>query len=269
MDLSVTDFNVRLRTIRLRELILAAIIAFVVAMVIAVFLPMFEGFDEAVFAIFMILLILFFAWALRGTHGLKDNFSQIFERDNSREILYVLIINFIFALFIVSFFVTLDAFSNPLAEPISEMMEASSEYIGTGVLLLEIFTAIILAPIIEELVFRGVLFNRLKIRTGLIVAMLVSSFLFAIGHEFGGIISAFVFGMCMCIIYYKTDNILLTMTIHSLNNLIGTLLDFTPLPDFLMEMPWLIITFIISAICGILILIYIYKNLKAIRASTD
>ena len=107
MDLSVTDFNVRLRTIRLREVILAAIIAFNVAMVIVVFLPMFEGFEEYVFAIFMVLLILFFAWALRGTHGLKDNFSQIFEREYSREILYVLIINFIFAMFIVSFFATI------------------------------------------------------------------------------------------------------------------------------------------------------------------
>ena len=149
------------------------------------------------------------------------------------------------------------------------MVEASSGYMGTWVFILEIFSAIILAPIIEELFFRGVLFNRLKIRTGLIIAMLVSSFLFAIGHEFGGMTSAFLFGMCMCIIYYKTDNILLTMTIHCLNNLIGTIFDFTTLPDILMEMPWLIITCIISGICGILILLYIYRNLKAFRSAND
>ena len=35
------------------------------------------------------------------------------------------------------------------------------------------------------------LLNRLKLRIGIIPAILVSSFLFGIGHEFGGMISAF------------------------------------------------------------------------------
>ncbi len=55
-----------------------------------------------------------------------------------------------------------------------------------------LITSVVFAPIIEELVFRGVLFNRLKIRIGIVPAMLISSILFAIGHDFGGIVSAFL-----------------------------------------------------------------------------
>ena len=114
--------------------------------------------------------------------------------------------------------------------------------------------------------FRGVLFNRLKIRTGVIAAMIISSAIFAIGHEFGGIISAFLFGMCMCIIYLKTDNILMTMSIHFINNLVAVILESGNFDAFLFQMPFLPITLIVSVISGILILIYIYKNIKRLTA---
>ena len=39
MDFDVTDFNVRLRTIRIREVILAIIIAFVLTIVVAIVIP--------------------------------------------------------------------------------------------------------------------------------------------------------------------------------------------------------------------------------------
>ena len=39
MDFSVTDFNVRLRTIRLREVVLAIVIGFVLNVVLVVIFP--------------------------------------------------------------------------------------------------------------------------------------------------------------------------------------------------------------------------------------
>ena len=54
-------------------------------------------------------------------------------------------------------------------------------------------------------------------------AIIISSILFGALHSYGNIISAFVFGVCMCIIYLKTKNILTCILAHFLNNLLAEL----------------------------------------------
>lgn len=265
MDFDVTDFNVRLRTIRIRELVLAIIVAFIITSVFIVAVPLGEN-DDLMMIPFLASILLFFAWALRGTHGLKDNFHGIFERDNSREILYIFLINLLFAFFFVALITNLDllvSFAYPDNVP---LMDATPESMDLVTFLFEVLSSIIIAPILEELMFRGVLFNRLKIRIGIIPAMLISSALFGIGHEFGGITSAFLFGVCMCIIYLKTDNILLTMSIHFLNNLVAVFLETSGLDNYFFQMPLAPITLLVSIIAGLLIILYIAKHFKLYRA---
>ena len=74
MDFSVTDFNVRLRTIRLREVVLAIVIGFVLNVVLVVIFPTLGESDLIIMPLFVFVL-LFFIWALKGTHGLSDDFS--------------------------------------------------------------------------------------------------------------------------------------------------------------------------------------------------
>jgi membrane protease YdiL (CAAX protease family) len=266
MDFDVSDFNVRLRTIRLRELALAIFVAFIITLVIAMSFPVIENDGDLIVLPLLILVLLFFAWALRGTHGLKNNFSKILEKDNRREIFYIFLINILFAFIFVAIISNLDIFLNfvypenmPAPDLLPEVMEPSS-------LLFDIVSSIMIAPVLEELVFRGVLFNRLKIRIGIIPAMLLSSGIFAIGHEFGGIISAFVFGICMCIIYLKTDNILMTMSIHFLNNLVAVFIDASGLEQHLFQMPLAPIVLVLSVISGLLILLYILENFRSYKA---
>ena len=57
-------------------------------------------------------------------------------------------------------------------------------------------------PIVEELLFRGIIFNKINEYFSLTVAILVSSFLFGISHEFGGMFSAFVFGNVILLLLY-------------------------------------------------------------------
>ena len=266
MDFNVTDFNVRLRTIRLREAVLAIVIGFVLNVVLVVIFPPLADADELIIMPLFIFVLLFFIWALRGTHGLSDDFSKLFERDNRREIFYVFLINLLFVFLIVALFANLDilyGFVYPEMEP---LLDFTPTYYDPLSFVLEVISSIILAPIIEELFFRGVLFNRLKIRTGVIAAMIISSAIFAIGHEFGGITSAFLFGICMCIIYLKTDNILMTMSIHFLNNLVAVLLEVANADAFLFQMPLAPITGIVSVIAGLLILVYIFEETKRLRA---
>ena len=265
MDFNVTDFNVRLRTIRLREAVLAIVIGFVLNVVlIAIFPPLGEA-DELMIMPLFIFVLLFFIWTLRGTHGLSDDFSKLFEKDNRREIFYIFLINFLFVFLIVALFANFDilyGFAYPEMEP---LLDFTPTYYDPLSFVLEVISSIILAPIIEELFFRGVLFNRLKIRTGVIAAMIISSAIFAIAHEFGGITSAFLFGLCMCIIYLKTDNILMTMSIHFLNNLVAVLLEVANADAFLFQMPLAPITGIVSVIAGLLIIVYIFEEIKRLR----
>lgn len=265
MDFSVTDFNVRLRTIRLREVVLAIVIGFVLNVGLVVIFPTLGESDLIIMPLFVFVL-LFFIWALKGTHGLSDDFSKLFERDNRREIFYIFLINLLFVFLIVAFFANLDILFGSAYPDMEPLMDFTPTYYDTSSLVLEVITSIILAPIIEELLFRGVLFNRLKIRTGIVAAMIISSAIFAIGHEFGGITSAFLFGICMCIIYLKTDNILMTMSIHFLNNLVAVLLEVGNADAFLFQMPLAPITLLLSIVSGLLILVYIFEETKRLRA---
>lgn len=266
MDFDVTDFNVRLRTIKIRELVLACVIAFALTVVLAIIFPELAENEDLLIMPCLFFILIFFAWALRGTHGLGNDFSKIFERDNRREILYVFLINILFAFIVVAFISSFDAFYSFLYPENIPMLDFTPEYVDPFTFILDAIASIIFAPVLEELVFRGVLFNRLKIRTGVIAAMLISSAIFAIGHEFGGIISAFLFGMCMCVIYLKTDNILMSMSIHFINNLVAVILEAGNLDAFLFQMPFVPITLIVSIISGLLIILYIYKNVKQLTA---
>ena len=266
MDFDVSDFNVRLRTIRIRELILTLVIAFIFTVVVAIAFPSIGEDENLALLPFILVVLMFFAWALRGTNGLKTNFSKIFEVENRKEILYIFLINLLFAFIVVAFFSSIDVVANFLYPENVPMLDMTPEYIDPITFFFDALASIIFAPILEELIFRGVLFNRFKIRIGIIGAMLISSGIFAIGHEFGGILSAFLFGLCMCIIYLKTDNILMTMSIHFLNNLVAVFLEAGGLDAYLFQMPMLPITLIVSIISGLLIIVYIYQNVKQLTA---
>ena len=147
----------------------------------------------------------------------------------------------------------------------TSMIDIDSVSLEPTAFLFSAITSIFLAPVIEELIFRGVLFNRMKIRIGIVPAMLLSSLLFAVGHDFGGIMSAFLFGLCMCILYLKTDNILIPMAVHFINNAVATLIDLTPFDSIITSFPWLFLLGIIVLIATILIIRYIIVETRILN----
>ncbi len=267
MDFSVSDFNIRLRTIKLRELVIGLIIALILSGILMAIFPFIYESDELFFIVFTILVLLFFYHALKGTKGLGRDFSNIFESQTRNEIIYVFLINILFAclfMLIISGFDMLLGIGDPNWVSIWDI---DSVDIDSSVLLFDAITAIIFAPVVEELVFRGVLFNRLKIRTGILPAMIISSFLFAIGHDFGGITSAFLFGLCMCILYLKTDNILVPMSVHFINNVVATILEITQFDVFSAQFPWIIPSLLLSILGTIYLVKYIIKECNIIKKS--
>lgn len=149
---------------------------------------------------------------------LKVDISNIFSKFSFLDILVIVLANIFFSygmLYLSNWFVHLV----PLNSFLTCLVPKS---IGSGFFGILTFISIVLvSPISEELIFRGVLLNKLKFVVPTTIAILVSSLLFASLHSFGSIFSAFIFGVCMAILYLKTDNILLPLLAHFLNNFIG------------------------------------------------
>lgn len=266
MDKAVKNFNVRLRTITIKELIVGIILTFILSGILMLIFPEIYESDELFFIVFLLIGALLFVWALRGTKGLDQNIENIFEENTKKEIIYVFLINILFA-FLFTFLISSVDILIGMSDPTwTSIWNVDKVDIDSSVVILDAIGAIIFAPIMEELVFRGILFNRLKIRTGIIPAMLISSFLFAIGHDFGGIISAFLFGICMCILYLKTDNILVPMSVHFINNVVATVLDLTGLDIVISQFPLIIPSTIISVIATIYLIKYIIKETRKLKS---
>jgi len=97
-------------------------------------------------------------------------------------------------------------------------------------LVLALITASIAAPIVEELLFRGVLYGWLRTRWSAVGGVILSAALFSGAHAIPLILaSIFVVGLTLAIVYEKTKSTIATMTLHSLFNTIGVIAVFIQL----------------------------------------
>ena len=87
MDKSVTNFNTRLRTIKLRELFIGIIISLILTTIMMGIFPEIYDNDDLFFIVLLSFVLLFFIWELRGTKGLSNNFKNLFveKRYNNGE----------------------------------------------------------------------------------------------------------------------------------------------------------------------------------------
>lgn len=85
--------------------------------------------------------------------------------------------------------------------------------------------SVIVAPIIEEIVFRGVLFSAIKKRYGLIAGIILSSLIFTLVHiDPIQMISVLPLGIYLAIMYQRTGSIYPGMILHATWNLIVLLI---------------------------------------------
>jgi len=83
----------------------------------------------------------------------------------------------------------------------------------------------LIAPIAEEMFFRGLLFPVLRARIGVAWGVLVTGVLFSIVHAIGSPVEAlivlFVLGAGLCLLYLRTGSLLPCIGLHALNNAIS------------------------------------------------
>lgn len=138
------------------------------------------------------------------------------------------LINHYFKLTIISIIVILGlhisviqplALSIPIPNSIKEILLQSSKKIG----FITIFTVIVIAPIIEEFIFRGVILNGflkngLKPKFGIIISTILFSFFHLNPWQ---IPTSFCTGILLGWVFFKTRNVLISILIHFTNNLLG------------------------------------------------
>ena len=86
-----------------------------------------------------------------------------------------------------------------------------------------VFVTVVAAPVFEELIFRGIILDGFLKRYSPWKSILLSALIFGVAHlnplQF---INAFMLGLLMGWIYWKTRSLLLTMLIHFVNNAAAT-----------------------------------------------
>ncbi|MEH2183613.1 CPBP family intramembrane glutamic endopeptidase [Nostoc sp.] len=87
------------------------------------------------------------------------------------------------------------------------------------------FSAMLLAPIIEELFFWGIILQKWALKWGVRAGILTSSLLFAILHFRFDIIPLFITGILLSILYFKTRCLITSMLFHFFYNTIVTTLN--------------------------------------------
>ena len=87
------------------------------------------------------------------------------------------------------------------------------------------FMAIFIAPVVEEIFFRGFVYPSLANRYGVIVSAIITSCLFGLAHIVAAnAIIAFFIGLILVYVYHQTTNLLTPILVHSAFNLISVII---------------------------------------------
>jgi membrane protease YdiL (CAAX protease family) len=79
----------------------------------------------------------------------------------------------------------------------------------------------VLAPVVEEIFFRGFMFGVFSRRMGVVWAALLDGLVFGLGHAPAApiqLIALGAFGVGLCLLFWRTQSIIPCMALHALNN---------------------------------------------------
>ena len=134
-----------------------------------------------------------------------------------------------------------------LAETFSEDSEMIAEMLYKGGIGFELLTVGIVGPVMEELLFRGVIQKRLEDYIGPVVAAVMSALIFGAVHgNMLQFIYAFVFGLGFAFVYRKFRTVWAPILAHCAGNITSVLLTETPLLKGIEEWSFGHILFIVT-----------------------
>lgn len=116
--------------------------------------------------------------------------------------------------------------SGVVLEPLLSRLPDGSVDVGRGGWTLVML--VLLAPLLEELMCRGVVLESLRSRYGVTVAWLVSSLFFGVMHLVPvSVVNGIVVGLILGYVYLSTSSLWSVMILHALNNAVAYLMLIT------------------------------------------
>ena len=156
-------------------------------------------------------------------------------------------------------------------EPITARIPADQSALGAGGWLL--LSAVVLAPLLEEVVFRGYITSGLQYAYGPVAAWITSSLIFGIAHgDIAPAINATFCGLVLGFYYMRYRSLMLVIMLHSMNNLTACFLsavdlDQTPISDILGggKLYWGI--YALCLVVTLLSFVRMYNSLKRLKSN--
>lgn len=116
-----------------------------------------------------------------------------------------------------------------------------------------ILMPLLLAPILEEFLFRGIIQKGLETKYSKVFSIAISLLLFILIHQSNQYISAFIIGLFFSIIYSCSNNLFYPVILHIIANNITFFHEFLIYKNIHLSLP-------ISFICLLLLIIILKKN---------
>ena len=154
--------------------------------------------------------------------AIRNDFNSLFYVSDIWHISFIVIANI---LFVSAIYFLLKYLAGLSILQFDAPLYGDFTYLSGSVMALYFISIVILSPIVEETLFRGLFLRKFnKELDNVTLSILITSVLFGFCHNFGGILGAVLFGICVSVIYIKSKNILVPIFAHFLNNLISFLL---------------------------------------------
>ena len=173
--------------------------------------------------VFYGVLALWIVWACRRSGaGIRKLVGRVPDGYNWLPALGLLVVAGVFS--IGTWYITaygLSRIAPGIVEGILEISEpAFADSIVNGVMWA--FIAVVLAPVLEEVLFRGILVNRWGMKWGVRTGIIVSSVLFGVCHLMDTA-GATAFGLIATVLYLQTRTLLIPIALHAANNVVFVL----------------------------------------------
>lgn len=156
-------------------------------------------------------------------------------------------------------------------EPLTSTLPSDQSVLGSGGWLL--LSAVALAPLLEEVVFRGYIASGIQYAYGPIAAWITSSIIFGIAHGTAGpAVNATLCGLVLGFYYMRYRSLTLVVMLHAMNNLTACFLatvdlDNTPVSEIMGggKLYWSI--YAVCAIVTLLSFVRMYNILKHLKSN--
>ena len=136
---------------------------------------------------------------------------------------------------------------------------------NAGWLVLNIILLAAVPAVLEELVFRGIILNAFRKKTGDVASIFISAALFSLMHcSPQQTVFTFVFGIVLAFVVVKTGSVVSSMIIHFLNNAIAVIFMYAKF-DIALSLPtWAMVLIAIAATAATFVAVYflgkLFKN---------